>query len=217
MRINTVTWDKSWNKKFELTKDFLKVFGRFPNSNETYKNHNIGYWCYLQRYMYKKGTLKEWRYDKLKTIDFPFNIKESVLAKGNKRWNEMFELMLEFRDKYNRLPYTNDTFKGENIGNWCIRQRILRKENHIREDRIKALDSIGFVWDINNYLWMEKYNLLKEYIQEYGKQPSTRTVYKGENLGSWCLVQRGTRKGYFKGKLTEERIQLLDKINFRWN
>ena len=29
-------------------------------------------------------------------------------------------------------------------------------------------------------------NLLKEYVNEYGKLPTHRTVYKEQNIGIWC-------------------------------
>lgn len=210
-------FDIKWDNTFDIVKEFVTEFGRFPNSAESFKDTNIGYWCYLQRYLFKNGRLKQWRIDKLQSINFPFNIKSPINLKNEAKWEKTFDLMVEFKDRYGRLPYSYERFKKVELGTWCTYQRVRKRDNLLEQSRIDSLNSIGFIWDLDEYLWMVKYNLLKEYIEEFGKQPSTRTIYKNERLGSWCMVQRGCRKGYFKGKLTQERIELLDKVNFRWN
>ena len=209
-------FDIRWDNTFDIVKEFVMEFGRFPTSSEKFKGIDVGHWCYKQRDIFKNGKLKQWRIDKLESIDFPFNIKSPTCIKHNKKWEQTFNLMVEFKDEYGRLPYSFETFKHVNLGTWCAYQRVRNKKNLLEQSRIDALNSIGFIWDLDEYLWMCKYNLLKEYIEEFGKQPSVRTVYKDVNLGAWCMVQRGCDRGYFKGKLTEERVQLLDKINFRW-
>lgn len=208
-------WDKQWNETFDLTKEFVTEFGRFPNSTESFKGVNIGFWLFTQGYLYRKGELKEWRSEKLKTIYFPFSLKGQKIMSLEERWQKNFKLLVEFNDKYGRLPYTCDTFKGHNIGKWVNYLRSNKRK--LTYEQIEQLDSVGFIWDMNNYLWMSKYNLLKEYINKFGKLPSVRTIYKNVNLGLWCCTQRQIRKHTCTGLLTEERIQLLDKVNFRWN
>lgn len=210
-----MTNKERWDMNFELVKEYLDEFGRFPNSNESFKNTNIGNWLFRQGYLYRKGKLKQYKIDKLKNINFPFNLRHQMAVNRNTKWEYHVKLFLEFNDKYGRFPCTNDTYKGYDIGGWI--NYLRNNKAKLSKERIEQLDSIGFIWSSNEYQWMKKYNLLKEYIEEYGKQPSNRTIYKGENLGTWCMSQRGSKKGYLSCKLTEERIQLLDKLNFRWN
>lgn len=210
-------FDIKWDNTFDIVKEFVTKFGRFPNSTESFKDTNIGYWCYLQRYLFKNGRLKQWRINKLQSINFPFNVKIIVTMRNEVKWKNTFNLMIEFKERYGRLPYSHEKFKNVDLGTWSAYQRIKNKRNLLEQYKIDLLNSIEFIWNLDEYWWMFKYNLLKEYIEEFGKQPSNRTIYKNERLGSWCSTQRQIRKHTCTGSLTEERIQLLDKVNFRWD
>jgi superfamily II DNA or RNA helicase len=63
--------------------------------------------------------------------------------------------------------------------------------------------------------WGGKYYLLCQYAEENNgnSNPLSRLVFRGENIGEWTTKQRTSRK---KGLLTEEKIDLLNKINFDW-
>lgn len=112
-----MTNKEKWDMNFELVKEYLDEFGRFPNSNESFKNTNIGQWLFVQGYLYRKGILKkQYKIDKLKSINFPFNLRAQITVDRNTKWEYHVKLFLEFNDKYGRFPCTNDTYKGYNIG-----------------------------------------------------------------------------------------------------
>tara|TARA_B100000700_G_scaffold321896_1_gene422159 strand:+ start:548 stop:1276 length:729 start_codon:yes stop_codon:yes gene_type:complete len=68
---------------------------------------------------------------------------------------------------------------------------------------------------MNNSQWLSWYKLLKDFRKEFpDRWPKAVEKYNNVNLGSWCLMQRRTKK---INKITKERIQLLDDINFTWN
>ena len=66
-------------------------------------------------------------------------------------------------------------------------------------------------WDLIEHDWQEKYEQLKQYIQENG---DANVPQRHSALGKWVRSQR-ERKGL--GKLSNERIKLLDEIGFIWN
>lgn len=62
--------------------------------------------------------------------------------------------------------------------------------------------------------WMLKYNLAKQYYnQNNNLLIPKRFVIDGINLGDWIQKQR---KQYKEGKLSQNRINLLNKINMQW-
>jgi hypothetical protein len=57
------------------------------------------------------------------------------------------------------------------------------------------------------------YNLLIDYCEEYGRFPTGRLCYKGEQLGIWIGAQRGAKRGKNARKLGPERIAALEKVH----
>lgn len=68
--------------------------------------------------------------------------------------------------------------------------------------------------------WMQSYDLLKEYKDEYGDCLVPRGYPENPKLGSWVAEQRKQyqlRKSNRPSSITDERIQLLDALDFSWN
>ena len=66
----------------------------------------------------------------------------------------------------------------------------------------------------NNELWLEKLNVLKSYINEFHKFPTSTTEYQGHKIGGWLSNQRSANN---IGNLSEFRIDELNKISPYWN
>lgn len=66
----------------------------------------------------------------------------------------------------------------------------------------------------NITLWFERFNLLKEYVEEFNKLPSSTTEYREIKIGSWLQNQR---VAYKNGKLPEECSQALNDAYPFWN
>lgn len=63
--------------------------------------------------------------------------------------------------------------------------------------------------------WNQWFSLLLSYKSEFGNLAvSKKCIYKGLNLGRWCLT---TRKYYNKHTLTEDKINRLNEIGFVWD
>lgn len=63
----------------------------------------------------------------------------------------------------------------------------------------------------NDIKFMEKFNLLKEFKEEFGRFPKTTEKYKGVKLGMWCSTVRNK-----KWRQSKDRIAMLDSIGFIW-
>ena len=67
--------------------------------------------------------------------------------------------------------------------------------------------------------WSVRFNELKEFVKDFGHADVPQHFAKNRSLGSWVNVQRNQyrlRKGGKKSSITEERIQLLESVGFKW-
>ena len=123
-------------------------------------------------------------------------------------------------DNQKKRKFTNFLFEIEGntllplrdaeFGNWITIQRQNFKKNKLSEKKIDLLESIKFVWDPEEEQWFKKYQKLKEYFEREG---NTLLPTRDAEFGNWIAVQR---RNFQQNKLTQEKIYLLEKINFQW-
>lgn len=141
----------------------------------------------------------------------------NVKSKNDIKWMENFYLVKEFKEKFNRFPLNKEAYKGVNIGKWCSRQRTLYVKESIERERMDLLNSIQFVWNVDDMRWLDNYNLVIQFKKEFKRFPYFDENYKGVNIGYWCNQQRTLYHGKGIGILDENRIKKLNRINFNWN
>jgi len=87
------------------------------------------------------------------------------------------------------------------------------------EERIQALEDIGFSWGPKDDIWQHRFNELKAYRDKYGNCNVPQQWSENPQLGKWVNRQRYQYRLYQEGKkarMSEERIQALEGINFQW-
>lgn len=117
---------------------------------------------------------------------------------------------------------------------WIKRQRYQyqRKQkglpNRLTDDRVRALEEIGFVWDIRGQSWESKFEELKEFVQKYGHADVPNIFPENPSLGLWVKYQRRQYKDNFEGKnqgrkkicgnsIMEQRFAMLEQLGLHWN
>jgi len=103
------------------------------------------------------------------------------------------------------------------LGDWERTQRSAKKRKKLSKDRIEKLDAINFVWDHPiEYEWNNNYEALIKFLDENdGAYPSSVSEnLDKKTLGAWTSTQRAAKK---RKKLSKDRIEKLDAINFVWN
>ena len=113
------------------------------------------------------------------------------------------------------LVNTHSLFQGERLGQWINKQRTdymnrgTQKENaEFTEERITALESIGMVWDVNDYKWNRMYDVAKRYYNLYGHlEVPADQEFEDIKLGKWLSNQRSSFRGY-KGRKTLSTDQI---------
>lgn len=116
--------------------------------------------------------------------------------------------------------------KAGRLGMWVYNQRrgyqnlIKKKKSSMTLNRIKQLESIGFVWvvkEVNEMQWQATFRVMQKYREIHG---DCLVPKRSCALGQWVYNQRKHFKRYSLGKpsfMTESHILQLESIGFVWN
>jgi superfamily II DNA or RNA helicase len=152
-----------------------------------------------------------------------YNIISSCRT-GEIHWNLVYNELKEYLKENNNIyPSSRSSDKNQRkLNGWLTSQKGECKFK-LTPNQIFLLESLpNFEWKKDlDLIWMNNFDYLKKYINEYDKYPSSKSKNKLEKKSShWISGQRckynGTSK--IKLKLSDEQIELLESLpNFRWN
>ena len=132
-------------------------------------------------------------------------------------FDEWFPVAQKYYQEHKNLlvPLDYETKDGKKLGKWIASKRKDYANNLLSLEKIKALDSIGMVWSINEKKWNDMFNLLIEYKNIHGNLDisSSYVTLSCATLGSWLREQQNS---YLKGTLKEERQKKLESIGIIW-
>ncbi|KAL7549857.1 hypothetical protein ACHAWF_013118 [Thalassiosira exigua] len=157
---------------------------------------------------------------------------------SRKNSQQLWDDKLEALREYKRLHGHTNVPKGEKrdrLGRWVNNQRqFYRKReengerNSLTDERIKDLESLGFVWKAervgvnraNNLKshWERRLEELREFKKVHGH--CNVPIRGNEELGKFVMNQRyyyKTRSQGQKNSLTPERIRDLEELGFVWS
>jgi hypothetical protein len=200
------TLDASWEKMFAALVIYKDINGHCNVPHLCSKNPKLGKWVHKQRQKRRNSQLSEERICRLDQIGFLWDILDAW-------WEEKFAELLAYKEINGHCNVPRHC-KNQGLGGWVTTQRTVRKTGLLSEERIQRLNQIGFVWDILDASWEEKFAELLAYKEINGHCKVPVKGSEHPQLGSWVDRQRLYRK---EGKLSEERIQRLDEIGFVWN
>jgi superfamily II DNA or RNA helicase len=200
------TLDASWEKMFAALVIYKDINGHCNVPHLCSKNPKLGKWVHKQRQKRRNSQLSEERICRLDQIGFLWDILDAW-------WEEKFAELLAYKEINGHCNVPSHC-KNQGLGGWVTTQRTVRKTGLLSEERIQRLNQIGFVWDILDAWWEEKFAELLAYKEINGHCKVPVKGSEHPQLGSWVDRQRLYRK---EGKLSEERIQRLDEIGFVWN
>ena len=169
----------------------------------TSKTPVLGIWQELQRQARRQKTLSQEKINLLNALNFKWN----PTAKMTEYWETKFIEFQEFVKQNGNGKIPRMSGKNQHpLARWVNQQRTLKMNKKMSTSKIKRLEDVGFIWNERDYVWMEKFNLVKEFAEKNGhaKVPLSTPI-----IGSW--VDR-RRFDYKIGKLSQERIDLIESI-----
>jgi superfamily II DNA or RNA helicase len=189
-------------------------YGRLQKYNEKLGNclvptdfkdgeHSLGKWVGAQRV--KKSKLTKVRIFKLDAIGFSWN-------KYLDTWNQYFDALKIFREREgNCLVPQLHMECGLSLGKWVAGQR--QGEIQCSPERVKKLNSVGFIWNQNEYGWELGYSaLVKFHAQHRHCNVPSAELIDGHKLGQWVVTQRAA-----KNQMNPLRLEKLNELDFCWD
>lgn len=187
-------------KKFYLKNKHTNIPQKFSD------NPTLGRWVNNQRTLYKRGKLNEYKIEKLNELNFIWDVQEAS-------WNNFIEKFKQFCNEHKHGNVPQRYSKDLSLGTWVSNQRKQRKKGMLSDEKIEILDNLGFIWEPQEESWMNYFNTLKEYIKVHGDIHVKRKRVE-ESFYHWVLTQR---RFYKMGKLSEQKIELLNSVGFKWS
>lgn len=149
---------------------------------------------------------------------------ENAHRTHEERWEEAFQRLLVYRrtNGHCNVPFRYE--KDPHLGRWVSLQRSVYKaeSQNSNIDRVAKLNEIGFDWapkDPRSVSWELRYRELVAYVQKYGNAKVPLGWKENIQLANWVSAQRREYKRLLEGnpsRLTAERIESLNRINFVW-
>jgi len=205
-------WDEKiqrWEEGFAYLKAYIEENRNcLPSQNyKTSDGYKLGAWVADQRTNSRKKSLSPERMARLNAVGFIWNQLSA-------NWEEGFAHLKAYEEEHKNCIISSrfKTSNGFALGNWVGHQ----KREKITSEQVRRLDDLGFIWDRLDLQWEEAFSYLKTYKEEHGScsiLQGYRNSY-GFALGAWVSNQRTRNE---KGKLSKERIEKLNSLNFIWD
>uniref|UniRef100_A0A7S4SCY3 Helicase-associated domain-containing protein n=1 Tax=Ditylum brightwellii TaxID=49249 RepID=A0A7S4SCY3_9STRA len=170
------------------------------------------------------------RIEKLEALGFEWVVASS--------WDLRYDELVDFVNENGHANVPSDYPANAELAEWTRTQRRqykLLKQNRptqLTMERIKLLDGLNFPWlRGRRQRWLEHWNRIYDELMEYKNVnghvdvPPGHITEKGTRLGMWCRTQRRSYNHLKQKKnnsiknvssLTEDQINLLEKISFKW-
>ena len=197
-----------WDDMFERLFAF-KEENKHCNVPQNYKaDPDLGKWVFRQRQRYRAGTLEEGRCQKLKELGIVWNAKEG------KPWRTSFQELAEYKGKHGHCNITRK--ENRKLALWLTYQKHLIKNSKLAAKKIRQLEEIGALDNIQKDNWDVMFNQLLQYKEKHGHCNVPAGWKKNHQLANWVTVQRRTMR-YKPESIDPDHKRRLDEAGFVWN
>ena len=126
--------------------------------------------------------------------------RETKYNKGQiELWNKMFRQLVDYKEKHQTTNIPQKYKEDPQLVAWVSTQREAFNKEMISKHRMDLLDSIGFVWGINNTQWMKMYQRLITYQTQH-KTTSVSTSIDPKLHGSDINGPTTRKKNFLKNR-----------------
>ena len=146
------------------------------------------------------------------------------------QWYAKYEELRRYQEVHGDCLVPHNYKENLPLARWVKRQRHHMKQimeeqeagqvlSKTTEERVRALQSLGFIWNCQGTAWEEKLQELRRYRDKYSDCNVPSNFPENPKLGMWVKCQRRQYKLFKEGKqssMTRERIEELEEMGFTW-
>lgn len=211
-------FDMAWNEKYAELIEF-HAQNQHSNVPSSHPNKKLFRWVTNQRSQWKnqKKSMTPERIQNLNDLQFSWCNRST--------WEKRFDELNSYHSAHghSKVPINDEEYieLGRFVASQRHQYKLLSKgkKSTLSDDRIHALSSVDFIFDVSNLAeeaWSGRYEELVQYFNENGHS----AVPIKHDLWRWCDSQRISYRQTSQGKssaMTKERIEKLVSLNFLWN
>uniref|UniRef100_A0A7S4IX66 Helicase-associated domain-containing protein n=1 Tax=Odontella aurita TaxID=265563 RepID=A0A7S4IX66_9STRA len=162
--------DQRWLKMYYQLREFKEIHGHCNVSGHSSLHHKLGRWVQTQRcgYTNESPYLTPEKIRMLEDLSFEWRLHD------RKIWWYEYKLLRKYWEEHGDCNVPTDTPEGLNQAEWATVQRRHYKRRQqgdysfLTDDRVQALNDIGFIWDKFDARWMEHFYQLRKFRWQYG-------------------------------------------------
>lgn len=201
-----------WDTGFNAAKAYAKKHGDLlvPQHYVTEDGYKLRNWINRQRLLYRTDKIDQVRKQKLDSIGMVWECDT---------WESRFELVKQYYEKTGIINISQkEVVNGVWIGKWIRMQKQAMEAGKLSDEQVEMLKTLPIEQvGVKPDPWYKVYEDAKLYKQEHGDFSSIPKEYIGKSgygLGNWVYTQR---RLYRLGELSEDKIKLLESIDFNWD
>jgi hypothetical protein len=203
-------WDPiklQWEEMFLDLVDFKRKNGHCNVPQSYLMKPQLGSWLATQRSKYNKGKLAQERRKRLEDLGV-------IWDPHTVAWETQFAELEKFKQIHNHCNVPKVYPQNPTLGTWVSKQRKLFNQKKLSTECIEKLEKIGMLWNPRLSKWDKNYQELASFKKQYGHFNILKICPEKTNLDLWMKTQRVV---YKSGKLSQERIEKLEAMEFIWD
>ena len=197
--------EKVWLKHYKDLRAFQKKTGReYPNASDV--DSKLYHWCKNQRRFHNKDLMPQERKELLDKLNFRWNTLHYSFDKR-------LEQLLVFKKEHGTLHVSQVKYDKSTdihkLSRWVNEVRRMYNENRLSMHRIKQLDRVGFIWNMEDERFASNLSKLKRYFKQNGHFDVPQ-IGRNKKLGEWVAQVR------CRGLAKTHYVNALNEIKFEW-
>jgi len=216
-------------KRIEALLAHKAEYGHLAVSRIGKKYPGLAQWMTEQRKLLKDGTISAELKKQLDGIGFPW---KPVALDTDKQWFDIFARYKEYAAANGVLAVTVIDDETRKLNRWVLWQRRAKKLGKLSDTRIRALDGIKFIWQINKRKstfelkpvgpkvkelfrpWDEMFSELVGFFKLHGHCNVPIDWQANPELARWVAHQRIAKR---QNRLAVDQLRRMDELGFAWN
>ena len=213
-----IKWDylnESWDEMYNLACKYFEEHGTLEDITDLRLKH----WVEAQRQAnnnagsYVNGISK-----KRKEL-----LNKLYMRWGHKEKTDLFErdykILVSYKEEFGTINIPISTVYNDiKVGNIVFNIRKKYRNHLLTDEQIEKMNNLEVIWNPIKDTWDMFYSLLEEYYVENGNSNVPQYyVVDDKKLGEWVKMQRQAKKGIYLNRITEEQIERLNALDFKWN